>query len=123
MQNTTETPNGPLELRVYPGADCGGSLYLDDGHTFAYQKDGFVRMSYTCQASGNAVRVSSAAWTGSYQPWWTSIKMEVFGVGHAPTEVRVGSEVVKGWRFDGEDHSVVFTVPDSREGWTVSVTY
>ncbi|HEY4740112.1 MAG TPA: glycoside hydrolase family 31 protein [Candidatus Acidoferrales bacterium] len=123
VQNTTETPNGPLELRVYPGADCGGSLYLDDGHTFAYQKDGFVRMSYACRVSGNSVTVSSAAWTGSYQPWWTSIKLEVFGIGHAPTEVRVGSQVVKGWKFDGEDHSVVFAVPDSREGWTVSVTY
>jgi alpha-glucosidase len=127
VQNTMETPNGPLELRVYPssdgGADCGGSLYLDDGHTFAYQKDGFVRMKFTCQASGNSVTVSSAAWTGNYQPWWTSIKVEVFGVGHEPAEVRVGGQVVKGWRFNGEDHSVVFTVPDSREGWTVSVTY
>ena len=26
VQNTDETPVGPLELRVYPGSDCSGSL-------------------------------------------------------------------------------------------------
>jgi alpha-glucosidase len=123
VQNTTETPNGPLELRVYPGSDCSGSLYLDDGHTYAYQKGGFVRIGYSCQVSENSVSVSSTAWQGSYQPWWTNIKLEVFGAEHEPKEVREGDHVVNGWRFDGENHSVTFTLTDSHAGWTVSVTY
>jgi alpha-glucosidase len=123
VQNTIQIPDGPLELRVYPGADCRGSLYLDDGHTNAYQKDGFVRIGYSCRASENSVTISSAVWQGSYQPWWTSIKLEVYGAGHAPKEVREGDQAVKDWRFDDENHSVTFTLPDSRSGWTVSVTY
>ena len=31
VQSTAETPKGPLELHVYPGEDCRGELYLDDG--------------------------------------------------------------------------------------------
>jgi len=38
VQNTGETPDGPLQLHIYPGEDCRGSLYQDDGHSFAYQK-------------------------------------------------------------------------------------
>ena len=127
VQSTMETPNGPLELRVYPssdrGADCSGSLYLDDGHTNAYQKDGFVRIGYSCQVSENSVTVSSTAWQGSYQPWWTNIKLEVFGAAHEPKEVREGDHVANGWKFNGVNHSVTFTLPDSHAGWTVSVTY
>ncbi len=123
VQNTTQTPDGPLELRVYAGSDCNGSLYLDDGHTFAYQKDGFVRISYSCEASENSVTVTSAAWQGNYQPWWTSIKLEVFGASHSPKEVREGDQALRGWRFDDENHSVTVTLPDSRSGWTVRVAY
>ncbi|HEX3821166.1 MAG TPA: TIM-barrel domain-containing protein, partial [Candidatus Sulfotelmatobacter sp.] len=50
IQNTDETPNGPLELDVYPGPDCNGSLYLDDGHTFGYQHGEFLRQSFTCES-------------------------------------------------------------------------
>jgi alpha-glucosidase len=123
VQSTMETPNGPLELRVYPGADCSGSLYQDDGHTNSYQKDGFVRISYSCQVSENSVSVSSTAWQGSYQPWWTNIKLEVFGAAHEPKEIREGDRVVNGWKFNGENHSVTFTLPDSHAGWTARVTY
>ena len=38
IQNTEETPSGPLELRVYPGSHCSGAIYLDDGHTFAISR-------------------------------------------------------------------------------------
>ncbi len=46
IQSTDETPNGPLELRVYPGQPCSGSLYLDDGHTFRYQHGEFLRQTF-----------------------------------------------------------------------------
>ena len=59
IQSTDETPNGPLELRVYPGQQCSGSLYLDDGHTLRYQHGEFLRQAFTCQADGESVRVSS----------------------------------------------------------------
>ena len=55
IQNTDETPSGPLELRVYPGAQCSGSIYLDDGHTFRYQQGEFLRQKFTCQSDANSV--------------------------------------------------------------------
>ncbi|MFZ0635137.1 MAG: TIM-barrel domain-containing protein [Candidatus Acidiferrales bacterium] len=123
VQNTGETPDGPLELRVYPGENCSGSLYLDDGHTYAYLKDGFLRIAYTCQATASSVMVTSGSWQGSYRPWWSSIQVKVFGAAHKPKEVRDGDRLVTDWRFDEEFHSVTLTVPDSAQGWTVRVAY
>jgi alpha-glucosidase/alpha-D-xyloside xylohydrolase len=37
-QYTAEKADGPLELRVYPGADGTFTLYEDDGRTFDYRK-------------------------------------------------------------------------------------
>ncbi|MFZ0878919.1 MAG: glycoside hydrolase family 31 protein [Candidatus Acidiferrales bacterium] len=123
VQNTGENPDGPLELRVYPGENCSGSLYLDDGHTYAYQKDGFLRIAYTCQATANLLTVTSASWQGNYKPWWSNIQVEVFGAAHAPKEVRDGDRVVTDWQYDEEFHSVTLTVPDSAQGWTVRLAY
>jgi len=55
LQYTGEIPAGGLKLRVYPGTDCNGSLYEDDGHTFAYQKGDVLRMKYSCDASAASV--------------------------------------------------------------------
>ena len=35
VQSTDEVPQGPLALNVYPGTPCHGSLYADDGKTYA----------------------------------------------------------------------------------------
>ena len=44
IQSTDETPSGPLELRVYPGPQCNGSLYLDMA-TFPLSKGEFLRQT------------------------------------------------------------------------------
>jgi alpha-glucosidase len=36
VQNVDEVPRGPLVLGVYPGPECQGSLYADNGNTLAY---------------------------------------------------------------------------------------
>jgi len=51
VQNTGETPNGPLELRVYAGPDCKGSLYQDDGHSLNYEKGEFLRVNYSARSA------------------------------------------------------------------------
>ncbi|HEY1161313.1 MAG TPA: TIM-barrel domain-containing protein, partial [Terracidiphilus sp.] len=55
VQSTGEKPQGPLTLRVYPpaqpGKDCGGSLYLDDGISYAFQKGGFLRVAFNCRST------------------------------------------------------------------------
>ena len=60
VQSTSETPKGPLELRVYPGSDCHGSVYLDDGSSFNYEKGEFLRLGLSCQESADSIRVTTA---------------------------------------------------------------
>ncbi len=123
VQNTDEKPNGPLELRVYPGDDCRGSLYLDDGHTFAYRKGEFLRVNYSCQPTPRSLTVTSSARQGKFAPWWTTVQLKVFGVAQRPEEVRVGERLVSDWSYDITVKAVVLTLPDSAGGWQVRLTY
>ena len=123
VQSTSETPAGPLKLRVYPGDDCRGALYMDDGHTFAYQRNEFLRIEYTCRMSENSVSVSSKNINSGYQPWWNSTELTVYGAPSAPKEVRVGDRVITDARYDAAVHAVTFIVPDATKEWSVQATY
>jgi alpha-glucosidase len=123
VQSTSETPSGPLKLRVYPGADCRGALYMDDGHSFAYQRSEFLRIEYTCQLSGNSVSVSSKDMNSGYQPWWKTTEVTIYAAAGAPKEVRIGSHMITDARYDGAAHTLTLTVPDATKEWSVQVTY
>ncbi len=123
VQNTAETPKGPLVLRVYPGQECGGSLYLDDGHSLNYQRGESLRVSYSCHAAPEALSVSSSAQEGSFQPWWRSVTLHIFGASREPKEVRLGDTAVREWRYDSESHAVTVTLPDAASGWKIQVNY
>jgi alpha-glucosidase len=123
VQNTAEKPNGPLQLRVYSGDDCRGSLYEDDGHTFAYQRDELLRVNYSCQASPTSITVTSTTEKSSFQPWWNSAEVAVFGASVQPKEIRIGDRAIRDWRFDSATHSVIFTVPDALKDWTAQLTF
>src|SRR6202048_4615491 len=100
VQNTGEKPAGPLQLRVYAGENCRGSLYEDDGHTFAYQRGELLRVNYSCQASPASITVTSAAEKSSFPPWWNSAEVTVVGASAKPKEVRIGDRVIHDWRYD-----------------------
>jgi len=123
VQYTGETPDGPLQLRVYPGEDCSGSLYEDDGHTFAYEKGEILRIRYSCAASSSSVTISSSVERNAYKPWWNSTALTVYGAAAAPKEVRVGERVISDWRFDSQAHDVTFTVPDTLRNWSAHLQY
>ena len=128
VQYTGEKPNGPLELRVYlpastAGNDCRGTLYQDDGHTFAYQKGEILRVNYSCQVSNESAKVSSTIDKNAFQPWWKSAKITVFGMAGAPKEVRVGDDVIREWRYDDSAHAVTLTVPDAAKNWSVRLAF
>jgi alpha-glucosidase len=128
VQNTGEKPNGPLELRVYLPAsttsnDCRGTLYQDDGHTFAYQKGEILRVNYSCQLSNGSATVSSTIEKNAFQPWWKSVEVTLFGVAVAPKEARIGDEVIREWRYDDHAHAVKLTVPDAAKNWSVRLTF
>jgi len=123
VQSTGEKPNGPLQLQVYPGEDCRGSLYQDDGHTFAYQRGEFLRISYSCQASPNAITVSARTEKSAFQPWWNSTEVTIFGAAREPKQVRVGDRAAHGVRLNAAAHSVTLSVPEGIRDWSVQVDY
>jgi alpha-glucosidase len=81
-QSTTELPNGPLTLRVYPsGADpCTGEVYTDDGHTFDFRNGAFARIHFTCSVAANgSLQVDISKQEGNWKPWWHTYRVEVMG--------------------------------------------
>ena len=121
IQSTSETPVGPLELRVYPGDDCHGSLYQDDGHSFGYEKGEYLRVNYSCTAAPGAVSVSGTVEKAGYQPWWKDVDLKVFGVETIPKEVRVREQTVNDWSYDGSDKVVTVHIKDANRDWSAAV--
>jgi alpha-glucosidase len=113
IQNTDETPSGPLELRVYPGSQCSGSIYLDDGHTFRYQKGEYLRQSFTCQSDGNAIRLKFHAREGSYPAWWKFIEVVIYDWPSAHAEAKFSSSTYPlKTTYDAKQHALHMTLSD-----------
>src|SRR6267154_1131311 len=128
VQSTEETPNGPLELRVYlpnsnASGDCRWTLYQYDGHTYAYQKGEILRVNYSCQVSSGAVTLSSTTEKSAYQPWWNSVKLTIYGALTSLKEVRIGEQVIHEWRYDNIAHAVTLTMPDALKNWSVRLAF
>lgn len=123
VQSTNNTPDGPLELRVYPGSDCRGSLYEDDGISFAYEKGDFLRVNFSCLLSPNAVTVTSAIEKNAFRPWWNSTQLEIYGMTVEPKEVHIGEQPFRDWRYDGQTHVVTLRVPNALRNWNVRVDF
>jgi alpha-glucosidase len=113
IQSTDETPSGPLELRVYPGQQCSGSLYLDDGHTFRYQHGEFLRQAFTCQSDGSSVRVGFAARQGRYAPWWKNVEVVIFDWPSAQASAKLSSsDAALKTSYDATAHALHVLIPD-----------
>ncbi|MEO7277138.1 MAG: TIM-barrel domain-containing protein [Sphingomicrobium sp.] len=76
VQSTAQTPRGPLELHVYPGADCRGELYFDDGLSIVGPS---LRQSISCEVTKAGVTLRFGERQGTFKPWWRSIAVTVHG--------------------------------------------
>jgi alpha-glucosidase len=128
VQSTDEKPDGPLELRVYlptsaSGSDCRGTLYQDDGHTFAYQRGEILRINYSCQVSSGTATVTSNTEKSAYQPWWKSAQVTIYGAAATPKEVRMGEQTIHEWRYDSLARAVTLTVPDAAKNWSLHLAF
>ena len=115
VQSTAETPRGRLELLVYPGPNCRGTIYADDGVTFGYTRGVFLRQQVTCREAADGLHVHLAPRQGSYAPWWQEIDLVVFGQSAAPVSVRAGG-AARPARFAPTDGSVRLALPDAPAG-------
>jgi alpha-glucosidase len=122
-QSTNEVPNGPLVLRVYPGRDCKGSLYQDDGKTMAYKHGAFLRMQFTCEVAADSVKVHIGAHEGSYHPWWSELRVEVYGQNSNATYTVLSGKAEAGEPvLDAAHHMLSVTVPDDGHGTELQIS-
>jgi len=120
VQSTSETPEGPLTLRVYPGKDCQGTLYLDDGHTFAYKQGQYLRQSFTCTTTGKSTTLHFAAREGTYTPWWHQIEVVLYNSPSAKATATLGSTTLK-TTHDPQSQTLHITIPDQPKGTDLQI--
>ncbi len=119
-QSTTEIPRGALTLRVYPGKNCEGSVYQDDGTTMAYKHGDFLRMQFSCEQTTSGIKLHIGPHEGTYQPWWKQIQVEVYGWSSSSSHV-LGKETV-GSTLDPVHHMVSIVIPDDGRGTDLELT-
>lgn len=123
IQHTGETPAGPLELRVYPGKDCRGALYQDDGHTFNYQKGELLRVNYSCALSADNLTITSKIETRGFTPWWNSTDVTAYGINSKPKVVQLDHSEAKDWRYDAAAKAVTVPVSNAVRDWTIRIDF
>ncbi len=98
-QSLTETPQGPLEVHVYPGPDCHGELYWDDGVSYGFQRGAFLRQDFTCKSDATGLSVDLGARRGAYVPWWKTVQVIVHGKVAGGVKITVNGRAAPA-RFD-----------------------
>lgn len=112
-QSTAETPAGPLQLDVYPGDGCEGTLYVDDGHSMAYTRGVLLRQTVRCSQTPNGLRIDFGQRVGSYHAWWSKLRVTVHGWTGAGTAMIGGKSVAS--QADAVAQTLAFTVADQRK--------
>ncbi len=102
IQSTAEVPQGPLELHVYPAAECHGSLYVDDGLGHAHRDGGYLRCRYRGERSSDGLVVREERAEGRFEPWWGEIAVILHDV---PPPA-----AADGWRYDPAARSATIVV-------------
>ncbi|MCH8616118.1 DUF4968 domain-containing protein [Sphingomonas sp. SM33] len=106
VQSTAETPNGPLDLHVYPGQDCQGTIYWDDGVSV---RGPSLRQTVRCTLGKDGIMLHFDKREGTYKPWWKQIAVTVHGWS-GPARVRGLSDV----QTDAQARTVRFVLPDQK---------
>jgi alpha-glucosidase len=105
-QSTSETPKGPLELHVYPGPDCRGEIYWDDGLSV---RGASLRQTVRCTLGKDGLMLHFDKREGRFRPWWKQIAVTVHGWS-GPAKVRGVAHVYT----NPARRDLRFVVPDQR---------
>ena len=93
VQSLAETPQGPLELDIWPGAECRGALYDDDGHSMAFSHGLFLRQGLACRKVGDGLRLDFDSREGTFQPPWREIGVTIHGWQSTTVAARIAGSV------------------------------
>jgi alpha-glucosidase len=95
VQSTMQVPKGPLSIDIYPGPDCRGELYFDDGITIGGPS---LRQSVSCRVTPDGLALRFGPRVGDWQPWWKSIAVTVHGARPTrvviPDQPRLGESII-----------------------------
>ncbi len=116
IQNTEQTPQGPLTLRVYPGPDCRGSYYGDDGATLDYKKGAFLRIAYTCEAAPSGLKLRLGPHEGSYAPWWSEVEIAVYDWPSKTATAMLNGQPLTGASYDAASRVLRLRLRDQGQG-------
>jgi alpha-glucosidase len=117
VQSTAITPSGRLELHVYPGPDCQGVIYADDGASLAYRRGGYLRQALRCEETPGGLRIGFGERQGSWTPWWDGLALVIHGwAGAGAPAARSGGQALP-VSLDREQDAAVVLAPDLRGGW------
>jgi alpha-glucosidase len=120
VESTNETPKGPLTLRIYAGDSCSGTLYQDDGTSFAYQDGSYLRMKFSCHIDQDGLRLEIGRHEGTYPAWWKEIHAQVYGWAAKDGIVMIDSKKVS-LDVNRENDGVDFLIPDDGRGAEVKI--
>jgi alpha-glucosidase len=122
VQSTGELPQGSLELAVYPGEQCAGSIYLDDGQSLAYMRGEVLRQRFTCTRDVHgALDLHFEARKGSYRPWWSGIEVVVHGWEGQGVHAELAGHAVPA-QVDPAGHTLRISLPDEPATTTLHIT-
>lgn len=116
VQSTSFVPEGRLELHIYPGPDCRGEIYADDGASLAYRRGGFLRQRLRCEETAGGLRIVFEQREGGWSPWWNGLALHVHGWGdEAAPQARTGTNALA-VTLDRTQDAAVIMVPDMVAG-------
>ncbi len=122
VQNTHQAPTGPLTLTVWPGPDCSGSLYLDDGESFGFQAGKSRHLHTTCDQAATSIAVQSTS-EGDYPPWWKTLKVVVHAVPRAPQSVVDEAGAKLAHDYDAAKKTLSVTLPRAATDFRIIATW
>jgi alpha-glucosidase len=122
VENTSEKPQGPLELRVYPDRTCQGSLYMDDGVSFDYTKGKYLRVQYSCEGYEDALRLKISPQQGSFSPWFSQIQAVIYGVKQQPGAITLNGNPLRPASYDAAAQTLTLQFPNPAQGAELRLT-
>jgi alpha-glucosidase len=122
VQSTGEAPQGPLMFDVWPGADCSGSLYLDDGQSLGYRSGKLRRLALSCESGEGTLSVQARS-SGEYPVWWKELKLVLHDVPRPPKAVTDAHGVPLAHSYDPAQKVVTVSLAGSPTAFQVSASW
>jgi alpha-glucosidase len=122
VQNASLGLHGALTLTVWPGPRCSGSLYVDDGESFAFAGGRSRRLQLGCEESERALTVRSTS-KGDFAPWWKDVRLLLHGVPRAPRTVVDASGAKLRHVYQAGARTLTVTLPQGATDFEVATQW